>query len=295
MQSLFIRKFLADMSLRLRLAKVPLCLLIGCSTLFGFILADPIHTWRMFLTGIAVFTVATGAASLNSMQEYKLDRQLERTKNRPLPQGLLTPAQAGVQALVLFCIGFTILFFATKSILPVLLTIFSVFLYNAVYTPLKRTSIQAIIPGAVCGALPPYIGWLAGGGAVADYTARLLVFLLVLWQVPHFWLVLLSFKEDYQGSNLPNLLQHFRENSLKRFFVTWIGALVLVMLMFVTLPFSLGRLFRAGIFVNSCLLLIVFVYGLAIRKISNYRTLFIVLNCALLLHMVILAAGRIVG
>jgi heme O synthase-like polyprenyltransferase len=105
--------------------------------------------------------------------------------------------------------------------------------------------------------------------------------------------VLLNFKEDYEKSNLPNLLKLFQEDSLKRFFVTWVGALVLVMLMFLSLPFSLGSFFRIAIMVNGCLLLIVFWYGLAIQKTSNYRILFIVLNVALFVHMVVLAAGRI--
>jgi protoheme IX farnesyltransferase len=206
---------------------------------------------------------------------------------------LIPPRQAGTQALVLLFFGLLILFAATKTILPLLAAIFAVLLYNGVYTPLKKRTILAIIPGAICGALPPYIGWLGGGGGAVSYTAVLLIGLFVLWQIPHFWLVLLNFKEDYGKSNLPNLLKIFQEDSLKRFFVTWVGALVLVMLMFLSLPSPLGSFFRIAIMINGCLLLIVFAYGLAIQKTTNYRFLFIVLNVALLLHMMVLAAGRI--
>jgi heme o synthase len=289
----FLQNFLAAIMRRLDLAKVPLCLLIGCSTLFGYILADAVLTQRTFFSGIGIFILATGAATLNSLQEYRLDGELERTKNRPLPKGLIQPLQAGVQAVILLLAGLTILFVVNETLLPVLVAIFAVILYNGVYTPLKKKSVLAIVPGAICGALPPYIGWLGGGGGVISYTALLLIALLLLWQIPHYLLVLLTFKDDYKKSSLPNLLKLLREDSLKRFFVTWIGALVSVMFMFLTLSSPLGRVFRVVIIVNGCLLLVAFVYGLAIQKNSNYRFLFIVLNFALFLHMVVLAIGRI--
>lgn len=281
------------MKRRCGLAKVPLCLLVGCSTVFGYILADPVVTPRTFFAGCGIFVIAAGAATLNSLQEYRLDGQLGRTKNRPLPQGLLTPAEAGLQALMLLFIGLGILFTANRTFLPPLVAVCAVFLYNGVYTPLKKKTALAIIPGAICGALPPYIGWLGGGGKAVGFTAALLIVLFVLWQVPHFWLVLLTFKEDYAGSDLPNFLKQFREDSLKRFFVTWIGSLVTVMLMFLILPFPLHWSFRAIIIGNAGLLLGAFLYGLAMRKMSDYRLLFIVLNLALFFHMAALATGRI--
>jgi protoheme IX farnesyltransferase len=291
----FLKDFSKTISHRLALAKVPLCLLIGCSAFFGYILADPILARGTLYTSLGIFILATGAATLNSLQEYRLDGEFERTRNRPLPKGLLPPRQAGTQALVLLFIGLLILFAGTKTILPVLAAVLAVILYNGVYTPLKKKTVLAILPGAICGALPPYIGWLGGGGGAISYTAALLIVLFVLWQVPHFWLVLLNFKKDYLRSRLPNLLKQFRENSLKRFLVTWIGALVLVMLMFLTLPFSLGWSFRIVIIVNGCLLFVVFTYGLVIGKTCNYRILFIVLNFALFLHMLALSAGRVLA
>ncbi len=291
----FFHDFHAGIIRRLSLAKAPLCLLIGCSTLFGYILADAVITQRTFLSSFGIFILATGAATLNSLQEYHLDGEFERTKNRPLPKGLMQPYQAGVQAGILLLTGLVVLFAANETLLPVFAAIFAVILYNGVYTPLKKKSILAIIPGAFCGALPPYIGWLSGGGGVVNYTAILLIVLFVLWQIPHYLLVLLAFKSDYEKSSLPNFLKQLKEDRLKRLFVPWIGALVLVMFMFLTVPFPLGIVFRATIIVNGGLLLIIFAYGLAIQKQSNYRFLFIVLNFALLLHMIILAMGRILA
>ncbi len=291
----FLKTRLQALHYRLQLSKFQLCLLIGCSTLFGFILADPVIKMKTLVSGCAVFVLAMGAATLNSLQECRLDSELPRTSKRPLPKGLLFPRQAGFQALILCCAGLLLLFLTTKTIWPAMTAFLAVFLYNGIYTPLKQKTVLAIIPGAVCGAMPPYIGWLAGGGGAFSYAAMLLLALFILWQIPHFWLVLLNFQEEYTGSRLPHFLQLFGENSLKRFFITWLGALVLVMFMFIGLSFPVGLLWRALIIANGCLLLGAFIYGLALRKTTDYRTLFIILNLSLLVHMVALAAGRISG
>jgi heme o synthase len=279
---------------RLKLAKVPLCLIIGCATLFGAILADPVISWNTLLAVGGVFLVATGAASLNSLQEHRLDAKLERTKDRPLPIGQLTLSQAGCQAVFLLLCGLLLLA-KTADTLPVLMTASAVILYNGIYTPMKAISILAIIPGAICGALPAYIGWLAGGGEGFGFTPVLLFALFILWQIPHFWLILLNYQEDYAGGRLPNLLSQFQENTLKRLFITWIGALAFIMLMFAALPQPIANIARSGVIINGLCLSGMFFLWLKVFKSNDYRLLFIALNCALVMHMVILAVGRIVG
>jgi protoheme IX farnesyltransferase len=280
---------------RLRLAKVGLCLFIGSATFFGAILADPVVSLRLAAVAGAVFLVAAGAASLNSLQEQQLDGEMARTRDRPMPTGMLTPRQAGSQAIILLTTGLLVLVAATNEVLPAALTGIAVVLYNGVYTPLKKKTILAIVPGAICGALPAYIGWLAGGGGEAAFPAILLFALFVLWQVPHFWLVLLIYREDYAAASLPNLLKEVQEDSLRRFFIPWIGALASMMLMFATLPYPLPLAARGALIVNALLLPTVFFCRLRSSKTSNYRLLFMVLNGALLLHMVILGAGRVLG
>ena len=282
------------MTARFQLAKVPLCLFIGCAALFGALMASPALSSPAVLVAAGVFLVATGAASLNSLQEHRLDGRLARTRNRPLPTGRLSRAQAGRQALVLLLSGLFTVAFGAEDILPVAVTAGAVLLYNGMYTPLKQRTVLAIVPGALCGALPALIGWLAGGGGI-DSTAMLVVTLFVLWQIPHFWLVLLGYRDDYAGSDLPNLLNQLPEKSVKRLLITWIGALSFVMLMFAILPFPLWMGVRYGVIANGLLLPAIFWYGLAMRNITNYRFLFIVLNSSLMVHMVLLGSGRMTG
>ncbi len=279
---------------RLKLAKAPLCLLIGGAALFGAILADPGISWQRLLAVGGIFLVAAGAASLNSLQEHRLDAKMGRTKDRPLPTGQLTLGQAGWQAIFLLLCGL-LLVAKTAGALPALMTVSAVILYNGLYTPMKTVSILAIIPGAICGALPAYIGWLAAGGEGCGFTPILLFALFILWQIPHFWLILLSYQEDYVAGDLPNLLCRLQETTLKRLFITWIGALALIMLMFAALAQPIANVARYGVVINGLCLLGMFFLWLRVLKGNDYRLLFIVLNCALMIHMVVLAVGRIVG
>lgn len=244
----------------------------------------------MILVGFSVFLLATGGATLNSLQEYRLDGSMQRTRERPLVKGVLSKKQAAVQTGILMLTGGGLLAHQTDSWLPLFVGVTALLLYNGVYTPLKKITIWSIVPGAFCGAMPPYIGWLSGGGATFSYGAMLIIGLFLLWQVPHYWLVLLSFQSDYRTSELPNLLRIFDEKRLQRFFITWVGALVITMLMFVTLQ-PMWWLSSVGIIINGCFLLSVFMYAFFLNFSCDYSHLFMVLNCSLLSHMLIVAIG----
>jgi protoheme IX farnesyltransferase len=279
---------------RLRLAKAPLCLLLGFAVFFGTLLANSDPSLSSVFVALAVALVAAGAASLNSLQERHLDGKMARTRNRPIPAGYLTVRQATWQVVFLFSCGM-ILLLKTSTLSPTLLTLCGVFLYNGVYTPLKRTTILAIIPGAVCGAIPAYVGWLDGGGPWLSFPVLLLFALFFLWQIPHFWLILLGYSGDYVAGDMPNLLNLLCENRLKRFFITWIGALAIVMSLFVTLPYPLAGVARPAIIVNGLVLVGLFTIGLQLWEKPQYRVLFRVLNGSLLLHMLIVGIGRVAG
>jgi len=96
--------------------------------------------------------------------------------------------------------------------------------YNGVYTPLKRLTAFAVAPGALIGALPPAIGWTAAGGSAGDLRLLALAFFFFIWQVPHFWLLLFKYGEEYAEAGFPSITRLFSTTQLGRLTFVWMLA-----------------------------------------------------------------------
>jgi protoheme IX farnesyltransferase len=284
--------FIQKAVLSLEISKVALCLMVAFSSLFGYMFAAQALSFQSFFLFLSVLLLACGGASLNSYQEREEDRLMTRTKERPLVQGRLSCGHALIQASLLIGTGLfsLLLFTGVKAFGAGLL---GILLYNAVYTRMKSWSLYAIIPGAVCGAIPPYIGWLAAGGEGVSFRATLPVLLLFFWQVPHVFLVILNHKTDYRGSRSPNILSRLSEQALRRIFLPWITALATIMLTFSVLPSLLDDGSKFVIVVNTGLLLGLFYYQMMLVKNPNYKILFQYLNFSLFLLMVVVCIGSL--
>jgi protoheme IX farnesyltransferase len=280
------------LSYSLKIAKVPLCLLVAFSSLFGFLYANPILSGKAGYVFAAVLMLSCGSATLNSYQERGTDSLLQRTRNRPLVKRKISDNNALVQAALLIITGLTALSYFSdfKSFIAGLI---AVVLYNFIYTGLKSRSIYAIIPGAISGAIPPYIGWLAAGGEVMSFRAMLPVLLLIFWQIPHFFLILLNHKLDYVSSIFPNLLKKLSETSLKRIFLSWITALAVTMLTFTVLPSGIGNLGRMLIVINAAVLFGLFCVQFIYVKQPNYSYLFKHLNLSIIIIMLVVCCGAV--
>lgn len=274
----------------IQIAKVPLCLLIGFSTFFGHVFAQGSVTWSTVYSSTSLFLLACGGASFNSYQERFRDAYLMRTEDRPLVKGKVTQRFALIQAGVLVALGLAIIYQLLNGA-ALVAALVGIGLYNLVYTKMKPWTVLAIIPGALCGAMPPYIGWLAANGDPLAFEALLLVSLLVFWQIPHFFLILLSHRHDYLQSIDPNLLKILREAGLKRVFLPWITALVLTMFCFTTIPSELGFAARAIIIMNGVLLLFQFYRQFLVVQTPQYAYLFRGLNFSLFLFMLVICLG----
>jgi protoheme IX farnesyltransferase len=150
---------------------------------------------------LATGLVAGGASALNQFLEREADSRMHRTRGRPLPSGRLTPDTALIFAVDLAAVGLVWLAVAVSpaASLVAALTLAS---YILAYTPLKRTTPWCTAVGAVPGALPPVIGWVAargelGAGAVALFA------LLYSWQLPHFFAIAWLYREDYARGRFP--------------------------------------------------------------------------------------------
>ena len=276
-----------------QIAKVPLCLLVSISALFGFLLASQRFTYQAGIIFFAVLLLACGCGSLNSYQEYRFDRLMKRTQKRPLAQGLLAPEQALSQARILIFLGLALLFLGPGNLGPVWVGVSAVILYNFVYTPLKYRSIWALIPGALCGALPPLIGWLAGSGKIDSPVILTLVVLLAVWQIPHFWLVVLENREDYQSGVLPSMIKLMPERSLRLVSVVWIAALLTIIHLLIIQLDYLPAITRLAVSIGAVLMSIYFAIKMCAPARPDYRFLFMLLNGYMLLLMILFSLGSV--
>ena len=247
------------------------------------------------IAALAVLFLACGAASLNSRQEYRFDALHERTKHRPLAQGEVTVAEALMLSRLLLSAGFITLLLNSHSVGPVIAAIGSVLLYNFCYTPLKYRTIWSIIPGALCGALPPLIGWLAAGGSINSTAILVIMALMGVWQVPHFWLVLLTHRNDYRANLMPSMLVKLEERKLRLISVVWVFALVITaqVLGFV-LP---GQPAAIRLVISLAGFGLAALYGFFMwreGRAVRYRLLFVLLNIYMFLVMLLFSIGSLV-
>jgi len=197
-----------------RLVRFRLSLAVAASAGAGLLLAPTPPQLPLLLVAFAGTTLLAAAGSaLNQVQERDLDARMLRTCHRPLPAGQMTPGGALALAVFLTLSGLALL--AASGLLPSLLGLAALCCYNGLYTPLKRRTPLALLAGAGCGALPPLIGWSAAGGALADFRILLLITLLYLWQLPHFWRLADKHAADYRRAGLP-LLQDRLDPQLAR-------------------------------------------------------------------------------
>jgi heme o synthase len=174
----------------------------------------------LITTLLGILLLAMGSSALNEVQEHRYDALMPRTANRPIPRGDLSPARGALIAVVLVVSGFLVLLLA-HNLTSALLGALALGWYNGFYTPLKRVSAFAVVPGSLIGALPPAIGWTAAGGTVADPSLLALAFVFFIWQVPHFWLLVGLHAEGYEGAGYPTLVSLFGRPRLSRLTFTW--------------------------------------------------------------------------
>jgi len=147
----------------LELTKFRISLLATFSASAGFILAKQGLSGEIIMPIIGVFCLASGSCALNQYQERENDQRMKRTEGRPIPSRKLLSSTALKISLSLLFLGVLILFIGTNWIALGLGAV-ALFWYNGVYTPLKRKTAFAVIPGALIGSIPPMLGWVSGGG-----------------------------------------------------------------------------------------------------------------------------------
>lgn len=203
------------------LTKIRITSFVTVTTAFGFIAATGKINLEIIPVLTGVLLLAFGSAALNHLQEKEFDSMMDRTKKRPIPSGRIKSKDALTISLVLILLGSLVLLIGS-NLLAFCLGLLNLVWYNFVYTLLKRRTPFAIVPGSLVGAIPPIIGWVAGGGALFDPQILAIASFFFIWQIPHFWLLLLVMDKDYQQAGFPTLTQVFSRNQLSRITFIWI-------------------------------------------------------------------------
>ena len=180
------------------LLKVRLSLLVAFSCAFGYGLATrgDIHWPALLMVTLGGFLLSGASVTINQIMEKDLDKLMERTRNRPLPTGRVGVQEAMLFSIFCFLLSIWILWTYT-NLLTVLLSFLSMLLYCFAYTPLKRIGPVAVFVGAIPGALPPLLGWIAATGVIS-HEALIIFGIQFIWQFPHFWAIAWVADDDYQ-------------------------------------------------------------------------------------------------
>jgi protoheme IX farnesyltransferase len=189
----------------LSLTKPDVSFLVVMTTLAGFYLGSrgPIDWLKMAQTVLGTTLVAAGTSALNHYVERVSDAFMRRTASRPLPSGQLRPIEAALFGAALVVAGTAYLAF-TAGILASLLGLVTCASYLGIYTPLKKRTTLATAIGAIPGAMPPLIGWVAAGGRL-NGGAWILFAIMCLWQFPHFFAIAWMYREDYSRAGIKML------------------------------------------------------------------------------------------
>jgi protoheme IX farnesyltransferase len=220
---------------------------------------------------IGGFLVTSAANAFNEIIEKDLDKLMKRTMDRPIPSGKMTTGQALVLGLGMGMAGTYLL--GSLNLLTGLLSVFSILLYAFAYTPLKRKSPIAVFVGAIPGALPPLIGYVAAQvhGRI-DEIAIILFSIQFIWQFVHFWAIAWVLDDDYKLAGFRLLPSGKRD--LTSAVITFIFAVVLVPVSLLPTFYGYGGYWVGGV---SLICSLIFLYQsfmlLRTRQIPEARKL----------------------
>tara|TARA_Y100000385_G_scaffold90461_1_gene93082 strand:- start:431 stop:1333 length:903 start_codon:yes stop_codon:yes gene_type:complete len=209
-----------------QLAKVGLSLSVVFSSIAGYLLAiDIINYQILFLLGLGGFLMVAASNAFNQIIEKDTDALMKRTMNRPLPTGRMSKTTALVFAILFAIIGLGILY----SINPksALFGAISIFLYTCAYTPMKPISPLAVFVGALPGAIPFMLGWVAATNEFG-IEAGFLFMIQFFWQFPHFWSIGWLQFEEYKKAGFIMLPMDKKDQSATKQIIFYTIIMILV-------------------------------------------------------------------
>lgn len=279
-------------SLHMELTKARLSGLVLLTTAVGFVLAQlqPIDWWRLLWTVLGTALAAGCASALNQIVELERDRRMHRTRQRPLPSGALSRGYSVAAAAVMGSGGVAILWLLV-NLAAAALALATILVYVLLYTPLKTRSTLNTLVGAVCGAIPPMIGWVAATGSL-DLGAWALGGVLFIWQIPHFLALAWLYREDYARGGFAMLPVIDRDGRLTCQVIVLTSMLLLPAGLLATLLNVSGYLYALGSLALGIWMLALAIRFYGARTEMNARSLFLASITYLPLLMCLMVMDR---
>jgi len=288
-----LNRFIKNIEIIAELGKVKITSFVAVSTSVGYVLFSGKLTWQLLLIDIGVFLLACGSSALNHYQERSTDALMKRTKGRPIPSGKISPSYAMKEFIVLSVFG-ALIIYLFSNLTATILGLTAIIWYNGIYTPLKKKNALAVIPGSVLGAIPPTIGWVASGGYLFDIRILSLALFFFIWQIPHFWLLLLIYGKDYENAGFPTLTKIFSDSQLGRITFVWITSLVTSCMMIPFVNISLS-IYSVGLIAIIGVWLLWNTRGILSGYIEKiiFRRAFILVNLFVLAVVIIVSLNKL--
>ena len=202
-----------NIKLFFEITKFRLSLLVALSSVFGFFIStSKVDINDVFILLVSGYLISSSSVINNQILEKDLDKMMNRTNKRPIPTGRISVYKSIIISIFSMIIGLFLISFYL-NIYAALLSFISLILYSFVYTPMKKFGPIAVFIGAIPGALPPLIGWVASTGQIT-LEAIIIFSIQFIWQFPHFWAIAWMYDDDYKKVGF-KLLPNSGEKNLK--------------------------------------------------------------------------------
>ena len=283
-----------NLQLILALIKYKVSIAVTFTAITGYVVYTGHFDFQIITLVLGVFLLAGGSSALNECQESKYDAKMPRTMNRPIPTGKISLANAVVVS-VMFCLSGLFVLYYNFGAITAALGLLNLVWYNLIYTYLKRVSSFAVVPGSLVGAIPAFMGWTAAGGYVFQPTIIFIAFFLFIWQIPHFWLLMIKYGKEYEEAGFKTINQAVNSGNLKMIIFAWVVAtsfssiIVPLFLVNISLPFFL-------VIFGLNLAFIAIFTKLSFGNVAelNFRKSFISININMMLFMLMLIIFHII-
>ena len=267
------------------LSKLNILSLVLVATFLGFYLGSngEMEYNKLLITLLGTALTAAGSGSLNHYLERDADKKMDRTRNRPLPSGTLTPLFAVLYGMALVVVGsVTLAYFV--NLLTGFLSLLTAFLYIVVYTPLKKITWLNTSIGSIPGAIPIIGGWTAASNSISPM-ALVLFGIMYLWQHPHFYAIAWLCKNDYAKANFKMLpvIEESGSRTMRQIF--WHLLLMIPLSFLPVIQGNLGIIYLVGV---TIITFIFFLSALPLAKDRSNKSALLLLKASVLYLPVLL-------